>query len=1655
MTIKRFDSRQSEHRSALQQLTGVDSNKTLKQILPAIDLEVTPPFALRASSTPDLTLNISSNILTNPETLRKKTNQPINKVIFEFAGGTVVFPSTSGSNAVVTPGDDVAITIANNEYLRVLVEITEDGEIKIIPGAASNAVENDAEFPEPSGTNLTIGYYTLFNNAGTIENIVDEKIVQFIGGGGSGGGGTIAVLKDKKEGETGYTITFDNETFSFDSNAHNFYRNGVLMKKVDSFQTPADTDVSIAHEYMEVNNAGDSNQILLNPNAAGEINDAAAAVDDCFELVKIENTFDGLGLAEKTLISARGFADGTGTVNCSVSTVSDKTRLTFAGTLSYNPGGDAGAPRGDLDVEVNGQDIERLIVGQNDTEGNIVYEEDTANGKYVDIYQIVSGVPAPLPAATPVRVHKAQYRVAELDAVNTSIIPALDNTYDLGSAGNRWRDIHLGPGSMKMHDGTNNAEVKMEGGKIGFVQPGEDFQEFGTGGGSGTNANLLALDENKELINCIFDDFESDIGATKVNTQLSGGDLIITPGQLSGTYEANKETTTSLSSVEVLAEMKTQMAAPKSEAIAANTIKFEGDVSTVFVAGEKVIIGKKLEQLGSTDHIWLLDNDENVARLEISSSTFSAVSGETDVVLLNPDSLDLSMGVITAELNDKLRVVPFNWLIEGSAGAALEELDLADMHGIDQVVIEGSNFYQLIESLDETIEMLDGKMSKNGQYGIIRLVGNNSGNDTYHWYYTKDRGNTWAKFADTRNFGQDTSDDNIANSHIPHMGPKDIGVANNGKWFCTYGFFNGSSFDVKAVLGDISLVTPTLVDLPDNANNNGGVGDVYAAVGTNTSSTVAIDEEDMTAICVAVTNQSNNNTAAYVFDETGANIAYSGFIGANVGDFDAPFCTAVTGTAPNRRAHWVMTRSDTGAINAFYFNEATSWTFVAYSGEEGSPSKLMDIAANDEYLSMIYLDETSNDRLTIQTINHAVTDTAGPNRDLSRLAIDTDNGRGPNADSNLMKNSTIRARFNPADNKHLFIACDLKDFSSNAVASHLVEIKDVSDILVGPGNSTGGNNTTWNFDANTTKIAQTFTLSSAEDIRSIMIGLRTQTASGKYKDAEFTMTIEDTSGGAPIDGGGTVLATSRPASGRLLSPTTNGNYLYFNFETPVNLAAGTYAAIVSTDEAPNGTDFLALITAPSDLGNDSYGANDAQDTWSARGKTGIFQVNGHWIEDVGLGRNIRNGSHTIKDCEAAIEYIDDNQLKYTFRRSFQGGGADRNQQGVPFERTINISNTAAKSTFTDLNCAVYDEMGAIPDYDRNLVGNWALGIDLARKKDGVSGALTQNQSSSLGSGIFDLSEFGHNVSGQGGTIALATDSDFQEGVALDFNGSNNYTLINHSPFLDIGRSDVSDQNGAFAIEAEININAAGSGRCIISKARMDSGIEAGWWFQCDPTTSGFKLTFDCYDETSTFRNTESQDDWITSGTFCKVKVTRAGAGQPVRLWKSEGADLTAGPNGTALFTEATYAVQDTFNNIADAAGRDMYIGTRDNSISAGVQLGQYFSGKIGYVKFANESETFAYDGWKPQQAVVSTQSIGANLVLGRRFRGRVASDYYYDAGVAKDGKPFVDSYKQLMIWRKSFQSANRGTMMQFKATLNRAVASLQSGIEKIKIAFDK
>ena len=186
-----FDTRQSKHRSTLDQL--VDSaDKNLKEILPAVNAEVTPPFALRPSATPDLVISVGSNVITNPDTGKRNSMQPIDGAFFDFASGTITFPAATG-NISASPGGLTGISIGNNEFVKVLVQIDDTGNLVLASGAAAIS-ELLAVLPTPISNYFSIGYIVASSDGGgNIQAIDTSALVQFKGsaaisatGGGSG-----------------------------------------------------------------------------------------------------------------------------------------------------------------------------------------------------------------------------------------------------------------------------------------------------------------------------------------------------------------------------------------------------------------------------------------------------------------------------------------------------------------------------------------------------------------------------------------------------------------------------------------------------------------------------------------------------------------------------------------------------------------------------------------------------------------------------------------------------------------------------------------------------------------------------------------------------------------------------------------------------------------------------------------------------------------------------------------------------------------------------------------------------------------------------------------------------------------------------------------------------------------------------------------------------------------------------------------------------------------------------------------------------------------------------------------------------------------------------------------------------------------------------
>ena len=94
----------------------------LYNLLNAINSELTVPYYMSESTTPDLIINIASEAIQNPETLKNKIHS--NTVNNSFTSGTVELPNADGGNVVVTPGIGTVLSCPVGSFNKLLAEIT-------------------------------------------------------------------------------------------------------------------------------------------------------------------------------------------------------------------------------------------------------------------------------------------------------------------------------------------------------------------------------------------------------------------------------------------------------------------------------------------------------------------------------------------------------------------------------------------------------------------------------------------------------------------------------------------------------------------------------------------------------------------------------------------------------------------------------------------------------------------------------------------------------------------------------------------------------------------------------------------------------------------------------------------------------------------------------------------------------------------------------------------------------------------------------------------------------------------------------------------------------------------------------------------------------------------------------------------------------------------------------------------------------------------------------------------------------------------------------------------------------------------------------------------------------------------------------------------
>lgn len=188
MAKTRLDIRQSETRTLYSQIASA-SVIPLDSVIASINAELTPPGRLIASAPASLIVNIGSGTVTNPQTGRILSLPPINNLVPTFTGGTITFPSAHNGTITVSPGTNSILNCPTGQYVKVLVQLDQAGNISVVVGTP-DAVLANALVPGGNTSFLSLGHITVRNIAGTVQNIANSAIAQFVGGGGTGGSGT-------------------------------------------------------------------------------------------------------------------------------------------------------------------------------------------------------------------------------------------------------------------------------------------------------------------------------------------------------------------------------------------------------------------------------------------------------------------------------------------------------------------------------------------------------------------------------------------------------------------------------------------------------------------------------------------------------------------------------------------------------------------------------------------------------------------------------------------------------------------------------------------------------------------------------------------------------------------------------------------------------------------------------------------------------------------------------------------------------------------------------------------------------------------------------------------------------------------------------------------------------------------------------------------------------------------------------------------------------------------------------------------------------------------------------------------------------------------------------------------------------------------------
>lgn len=255
MGVNKEDSRQIKELTFLRKLANrvnfnANSFNLLKNLLSAINSEVTPAFEMFPTDPLDRVLHIGSNTVSNPETSVRHSNQPINKQFPAFTSGTVTLPAASGGTITVSPSivPNPVLTITANAFMVGLVECDSLGNLSITLGneGATEALAI-ANFPGVNTKAFQIGLLIIQTVSGVVQNVTGGRILQFNGGGGASSGSSDGVDAPIPGYQWKETDTFDVLKTSTDSRVTSTgYTNATQNLGKDLYRLACDKSKTVA-----------------------------------------------------------------------------------------------------------------------------------------------------------------------------------------------------------------------------------------------------------------------------------------------------------------------------------------------------------------------------------------------------------------------------------------------------------------------------------------------------------------------------------------------------------------------------------------------------------------------------------------------------------------------------------------------------------------------------------------------------------------------------------------------------------------------------------------------------------------------------------------------------------------------------------------------------------------------------------------------------------------------------------------------------------------------------------------------------------------------------------------------------------------------------------------------------------------------------------------------------------------------------------------------------------------------------------------------------------------------------------------------------------------------------------------------------------------